>query len=59
MNGHYQSRVGIGQYKLIVREGTREGETRDILAPNQQRVIDAGPPGTISNLDIKILLPKD
>jgi hypothetical protein len=57
INGHYQIRVGAGKYRLIVREGTREGETRDVLAPTQQRIIDTGNAGTISNLDIEIIVP--
>jgi hypothetical protein len=59
MNGNYQIHVGPGRYKLIVREGKREKETRDVLVPHQQRFIDAGQAGTITNFNIEILLPKD
>jgi hypothetical protein len=59
MNGHYQIHVGPGRYKLIVRGGKREKETRDVLAPNQQRFIDAGQPGTITDFNIDIIVPKD
>src|SRR5262245_13346002 len=58
MNGNYQVHVSPGQYKLIVLEGKREKETRDVLAPNQQRFIDTGQPGTITNFNIEILVPK-
>jgi hypothetical protein len=58
VNGNYQMHVGPGRYKLIVREGKREKETRDVLAPHQQRFIDVGQPGTITNFSIEILVPK-
>jgi hypothetical protein len=59
MDGNYQIHVSPGRYKLIVREGKREKETRDILAPNQQRFVDAGQPGEITNFNIEILAPKN
>lgn len=59
VNGNYQIHVSPGRYKLIVRDGKREKETRDVLAPNQQRFIDAGQPGAITNFNIEIFVPKD
>lgn len=58
VNGNYQIHVSPGRYRLIVREGKIEKETKDVLAPNQQRLINVGQPGTITNFDIDILLPK-
>ena len=55
--GNYEIRVGIGSYKLIVRDGRREGETKDALAPNQQRVVDTGPPGSIKNFAVEVVVP--
>ncbi len=59
VNGNYQIHVGTGRYRLIVREGKREKETRDVLAPTQQRIVDTGAPGTITSLDIEIIVPKE
>jgi hypothetical protein len=58
INGNYQIHVGPGRYKLIVSEGKVEKETRDVLAPHQQRFIDVEQPGTITNLNIEIIVPK-
>ena len=56
-DGRYELHIGAGRYRLIIREGTREGQTRDILAPNQQRLVDVGPVGTVKTFDVAILLP--
>ena len=59
VGGQYEIHVGPGRYKLIVRDGKRQGETKDALAPNQQRFIDAGQAGTITNFNVEIIVPKD
>lgn len=59
IDGNYQIRVAPGRYKLIVRHGTRERETKDVLAPSQQRIVNVGSAGTITNLDIETVLPEE
>lgn len=57
LSGRYELRVGTGRYKLIVRDGTREKQTYDVLAPGQRRIVDTGPPGTITKLDVTVIVP--
>ena len=45
-NGNYEIKVSQGKYRLIVREGTREGEMYNILAPNQPRYLEVKTPVT-------------
>jgi hypothetical protein len=39
-NGQYELRLGEGRYRLIVREEVSQGRLVDVIAPNQDRVLD-------------------
>ena len=54
--GNYQVFVGRGRYKLIVREGTREGEMIDSLPGDQPRYINATNVVSGETFDVRILV---
>lgn len=58
-DGNYQAFVSPGQYKLIVRDGSRQGKTKDALAPKQQRIIQIERSGSITNFNVEMVLPRD
>jgi len=57
VNGRFEIHVGPGRYRLIVREGTRTGDTRSMIAPGQAQVINVPAPGTTTDFNVKLLLP--
>jgi hypothetical protein len=57
--GAYSLFLATGRYKLIMRYGTRAGETSDFLAPNQIRFVDIGGAGEIKEFNIEVMFPKD
>ncbi len=59
LNGQYVVRLGMGRYKVILRSGTRRGETEDILAPSQPRYVEVTSEGQVKRFDIDVLFPKD
>lgn len=56
-DGNYQLHVSRGRYKVIVREGTREGETYDVLAADQPRYVDATNVVNYNQFDIRLVYP--
>ena len=56
INGNYQIFVGRGRYKLIVRDGPREGEMTNSLPSDQQRYINATNKVGGETLDIRIVV---
>jgi len=58
INGHYSVALSKGRYRVIMREGTHEGETWNVLAPSQVRFVEVGGPGTKTHFDIEVFFPK-
>src|SRR5262245_46815585 len=56
VDGNYQLFVGRGRYKLIVREGVREGELTDSLPSDQPRYINATHIVGGETFDIRIIV---
>ena len=56
IDGNYQIFVGRGRYKLIVRDGSREGEMTDSLPPDQPRYINATHIVGGETLDVRIVV---
>lgn len=59
MEGHYAISLSKGRYRIIMRQGTREGETKDILAPSQPRYFEITGPVNPTEFNIDVLFPKD
>ena len=58
VNGQYGVALGKGRYKVIMREGTREGKTWDVLAPSQPQFVEVTGPGKDTEFNIEVLFPK-
>jgi hypothetical protein len=56
--GHYAISLSKGRYRVIMRQGTREGETKDILAPAQPRFFEIRGPVDKTVFNIDVLFPK-
>ena len=58
IEGHYSLALNEGRYRVIIREGTRLGDTHDILAPSQNRFLEVTNTGHVIQFDIEIFFPK-
>jgi hypothetical protein len=54
-NGRYSLCVSQGEYRVIVRYGSREGELEDGLAPDQKRIVKAESPIEPTEFNIQVV----
>ena len=59
IHGHYGIGLPKGKYKVILRWGEREGESRDWLAPGQARFVEVTGPGKDVVFNIEEWVPAD
>lgn len=55
IKGKYEIIIGKGKYRVIVRDGTRVGETYDMLAPDQPRIIEVTASSIYTHFDINLV----
>lgn len=57
VDGTYGVSLGPGRYRIVMRQGRIPGETVDMLASDQPRIIKTGKAGSVLEFDVRVWLP--